>query len=124
VKNFIETIRSEYEVEETILFGFSQGAYLAMQTAVEHPELCQKVVAIGGRIPDRIYKNKKWQAIALPEILLAVGNQEKPEDIKATQAQQRYLKKIDQPVDLEIYKGPHIVTEDILNIARQWIFKK
>jgi phospholipase/carboxylesterase len=122
VKNFIETFHRKYEVEETILFGFSQGAYLAMQTAVAHPDLCEKVVAIGGRIPDKIYKNKQWQTKSLPHILLAVGNQESVEDIKATRAQQRYLEKINQPVKLEIYKGPHILTDDILDKARKWIF--
>ena len=48
----IEAVRARYHVGAVYVLGFSQGATLAYQIGLLHPDLVSGVLAVAGRLPD------------------------------------------------------------------------
>lgn len=54
LKIFIEELKSEFEVEEVNLLGFSQGAILSYALALSQPEKYNKVFALSGYVDENL----------------------------------------------------------------------
>ena len=51
LEKFIENIKIEYQVDEIIAFGFSQGAGLISSLAVKNPKLFSSIAMLSGFLP-------------------------------------------------------------------------
>lgn len=110
--------------ERLVMVGFSQGACLALEYALQRPGRCGALIVLTGALvgpPDTIWPSSR-DLLAGTRVLLTGSDA----DDWITEAQTRYtarvLKDLGADVDLRIYHGrPHVVSEDEMSVARAFL---
>ncbi|MCP4804278.1 MAG: alpha/beta fold hydrolase [Proteobacteria bacterium] len=89
--------------DRVVVFGFSQGGYLSLALATEHPELVDKVVAIGGDLPREMWPSKAPSNA--PEIIVLHGEDDTVIPIGPTRSTVEHLTRNGWNVTFEAYPG-------------------
>lgn len=124
VSGYIENYLNEYQLEPKDLFlcGFSQGAMLALYTALRFPEKIGGCVSFNGILatPDYFMKHKAQT----PPILLIHGDKDNLVRYGVMDYTKKHLKKLGCPVETYTIKGEqHRITEEGLIRAENFIRK-
>lgn len=96
--------------EQVVLAGFSQGAMLAVDVGLAHPELLGAVVAWSGAIIDR----EHWEQRAAPGVrfVVAHGQRDAMLPFSEGEALHSLLRNIDPSARWVPFDGPHTVSAE------------
>ena len=124
LENYIDTCLNEYQLEskDLIICGFSQGAMLALYTALRYPEKIAACVSFSGILatPEYFYKHEHQT----PPCLLIHGNEDNLVRYGVLEYTKNHLIKLGCPVETyTVDKGQHRITEDGLREAEKFIRK-
>lgn len=124
IAEYIDNCLNEYQLEAKDLFlcGFSQGAMLAIYTALRYPEKIAGCVSFSGLLttPDYFYKHKH----KTPPFLLIHGDADNLVRYGVLDYSKNHLQKLGCEVETyTISGGQHRISEDGLKQAEQFIYK-
>lgn len=124
LSEYIENCLNEYQLEakDLILCGFSQGAMVALYTALRYPEQIGGCVSFSGVLatPDYFYKHEHQT----PPFLLIHGNADNIVRYGVLDYTKEHLQKLNCTVETyTVENGQHKITEDGLKQAEQFIYK-
>ena len=122
--DYIDTCLNEYQLEakDLILCGFSQGAMLALYTALRYPEKIAACVSFSGILatPDYFYHHTHQN----PPCLLIHGNEDNLVRYGVLEYTKNHLTNLGCQVETyTVDKGQHRITEDGLREAEKFIRK-
>ncbi len=119
---YIETCLNEYQLEEKDVFlcGFSQGAMLAIYTALRHRPQIGGCVSFSGllTVPEYFYNHKH----STPPILLIHGDSDNLVRYGVQEYSREHLEKLGCSVEtFTVSGGQHKITDDALRRAEEFI---
>ncbi|TNF31511.1 MAG: hypothetical protein EP329_12180, partial [Deltaproteobacteria bacterium] len=114
-------LRTRYpEAPKPALYGFSQGAVVALQAACDHPELWSAVVALSGRLATA--EGCPKSDVALP-VLVVAGTKDGVIPADKAWAAADALAGLGRAVERFSFDGPHRVPKDALEALRGFLDK-
>ena len=122
--DYIENCLNEYQLDAKDLFlcGFSQGAMLAIYTALRYPEQIGGCVSFSGifATPDYFIKHQHQT----PPLLLIHGNADNLVRYGVLKYSEEHLSNIGCAVDTyTVPNAKHNITEDGLRLAEKFIYE-
>jgi len=122
IKEYIENCLNEYQLEAKDLYicGFSQGAMLALYTALRYPEQIGGCISFSGILatPNYFYKHKHQT----PPVLLIHGDEDNLVRYGVMGYSREHLEKLGCHVDTyTAHNTKHRITEDGLRLAEKFI---
>jgi phospholipase/carboxylesterase len=110
--------------ERLVMVGFSQGACLALEYALQRPGRCRAFIVLTGALvgpPDTVWPGSP-DLLAGTRVLLTGSDADDWISEEQTRHTARILEDLGADVDLRIYHGrPHIVSEDEMTKAREFL---
>ena len=100
------------------LYGFSQGAVVALQAAADHPELWSAVVALSGYLPTTEGSPKVDRPLP---ILVVAGTKDGVIPADRSWAAAEALKALGHAPERFSFEGPHRVPEDVARALRAFL---
>lgn len=122
---YIDNYLNEYQLEDKDLYlcGFSQGAMLALYTALMREKQIGGVISFSGILASHSFLQKHWHTA--PNALLIHGNADNLVRFEALDFTKNNLEKIGCSVETKVIeKGQHRITEDGLAAAADFISDK
>ena len=122
LENYIESCLNEYQLEAKDLYlcGFSQGAMLALYTALRYPQQIGGCVSFSGILATPKYFISK--TVQTPPFLLIHGNNDNLVRYGVMEYTQQQLNRLRCPVQAyTVNGGQHCITEDGLREAENFI---
>jgi phospholipase/carboxylesterase len=96
-----------------IVTGFSQGGMLSFALAVEHPEVVEVSVPVGGWLPPPMWP-EALTADRYPQTLALHGTADNAVRYEPTKESVDHLTKLGFPIELKSYEGvQHVITPEI-----------
>lgn len=96
-----------------IVTGFSQGGMLSFAVAVQHPEVAEVVVPVGGWLPPPMWP-EKLTGDRYPQTLALHGTADNAVRYEPTKESVEHLQKLGFPIELRSYEGvQHVITPEI-----------
>lgn len=123
VLNVIETFKTEYNIDEVYLTGFSQGAGLTFITGLKNPELFAGIAPFGGWLDTEIITEeeiKMAKAKGLP-VFICHGTEDRMVEFDAGVKAKEVLETHDMDVTFYEFEGGHTVPEEGLRALLEWM---
>jgi phospholipase/carboxylesterase len=124
IKDLTKNIQSNYKINQTWLFGFSQGAYYSYLLGLKNPKLFTGIVVNGGGLVTDNISAKDFKAAKYLKILISHGKQDKV--VPFTEGQQAYdlLKsKGFYHVTLQDFEGGHTISPEAIKTMKHMIIE-
>lgn len=124
ILSFISQACKNYGADSTQVFilGYSQGAIMAYDVALNKPEKIKGVVALSGFILDETKKTKMDAfKIANVKFFIAHGNADNVVDYKAGEESAKFLQSKKNNVTFKSYDMPHAIIGKELNDIKSWL---
>jgi phospholipase/carboxylesterase len=122
--SFISNACKAYKADSTQVFvlGYSQGAIMAYDIALNNPAKIKGVLALSGFIMEETKKNKV-DALKVSNIrfFIAHGTADNVVDFKQGEEAAKYLQSKKNNVTFKSYEMPHAVTGKELNDIKSWL---
>ncbi len=114
-----------FRPERTILFGFSQGCLMCVETGLRYPKLLAGIIGVSGYIhePDRLLKLKSPVAME-QRFLLTHGTRDPLIPLAPVREQIAQLKAAGIQVDFREFEKDHTVLESELDLFRQFVCER
>lgn len=119
---FIEQVKSKYQIEELYVGGFSQGAIMSFTLGLEHPSTFKGIICMSGRILQEIQPNiKENKELSQLKIFLAHGTQDGTLSINYAREAKNFLEKIHTQLSyFEFNMGHQICSEELVKLV-EWL---
>jgi phospholipase/carboxylesterase len=101
-----------------MLFGFSQGAMLAMQSVAATPERFSGVVALSGSLPRPLLGAKATRPVPM---ILTAGRYDTIVPPEATQAAASRLTELGHAPEVILFEGAHSISRDLTSRIREFL---
>jgi predicted esterase len=121
ITDLAEYIQSKHKINQTWLFGFSQGAYFSYILALKNPKDFDGVIACGGGLITKAFKEKDYKASKKMKILISHGTQDKAVAFEEGQKAYDLLKNKGLNVTLQSFEGGHTVDPKVFKSFREMI---
>jgi phospholipase/carboxylesterase len=125
IKEVVDEVTQQGITAENIYFlGFSQGACLALEFVVRHPQKYGGVAAFtGGLIGDKINPENYSGNFNGTPIFIGTGNPDPHVPLERVKESAGILEKMNAKVHLQVYEGrPHSISSDEIEEANRVIF--
>lgn len=121
IRKLIEEIAKQIPKNKIYIFGFSQGACMALETASRYAEKYGGIVAFsGGLIGQNINESKYKGDFQGTKIFIGNSNQDPFIPLNRCKESKIVLEKFGADVTLKVYPGmPHIISDDEINWVKQ-----
>ncbi len=128
ILSFISNACKAYKSDSTKVFimGYSQGAIMAYDLALNAPKKIKGVLILSGMLPEEVKPTKAdWSSINKVHYFIAHGNSDNVIDIKEAEKAVSYLKeKGNKEINYKNYEMPHALTGNELNDIKKWLKKQ
>jgi phospholipase/carboxylesterase len=115
-------LKASYKVGPVYILGFSQGAALAYQAAIGHPETFAGVLAVAGVFPaESIRPADLERARDTLRIFIAHGSRDPKIHPRQSETARALLEKAGFQVSFQAFKGGHAIPPGLLRQALDWI---
>lgn len=106
--------------------GFSQGACLTLEFVAQNPTRFGGVVAFtGGLIGHELQKEKYSGDFQKTPFFISTGNPDPHVKLERVEESMEILERMNAEVELEVYENrPHTISQDEIDQANEFIFKK
>jgi len=123
ITSLLRELIKSYNVDTTrvYLLGFSQGASMAYNIGLNHPELFRGVIAFGGWFDSTMVSAEALKKAKGMRVFIAHGNSDKAVPIEASLDAYRRLKDAGLDVQLNQFEGGHEVPPQTLRFAIEWM---
>jgi phospholipase/carboxylesterase len=120
IYELLESLCQEHAPERVLVAGFSQGACMALATALNQPQRVVAVAALSGVCGEEILPADRDSVRGLP-VLMTHGRQDEVIPIAQARASKALLEQL--PVDLEYceYDMGHAIDEACLADFKEWL---
>ena len=103
-------LEKKYNIKQTWLLGFSQGAYMGYMLALKNPKLYDGLVACGGGLVTNVFKDKDYKKARKVKVIISHGKQDKVIDYAEAEKAYTVLKEKNLDVTLDSFEGGHSVS--------------
>ena len=119
---FLESFKKDRNIksEDVLLFGFSQGATMALELAIRHPESVSAVIALSGLFVSNIANSDVLSNICDVDIFQAHGIYDKVVLIKDAEKVNNLLGNCDS-YSFKIYKMAHEINNKLIVDIKLWM---
>ena len=118
----VEELSASYRVGPVYILGFSQGASLAYQAALGHPDVFAGVIAVAGLLPQEAAQPAVLEkARGRLRVFIAHGSRDSRVSPKASEAARAQLEEGGLQVSFRKFQGGHAVTDDLFGSILEWI---
>lgn len=122
ILQFMEQLKKQYQLDEVILGGFSQGAIMSWSVGLTHPEKVKGIFCLSGRILQEIRgevkQNKDLQQL---RIFLAHGTQDGTLSITYARETKTYLEQLQLTPSYHEYTMGHQINPEELKALNDWL---
>lgn len=121
---FLQWARTHYEMGErpVIAVGFSNGANIALATALLHPHVLHSVVAFSGMFP--LTGREVTADLSGTQVLLANGRSDPMAPFESVTMLADVLADAGAEVEQYVREGGHGVAQDDVTAARAWLSRR
>lgn len=127
ILSFISNACKAYKADSTKVFllGFSQGAIMAYDLALNSPKKIAGILALSGRMLEESKTEKPDMTyVAKVKFFIAHGKSDNVIDIKEAEKANEYLKtNLVKELDYKTYEMPHTLMGTELNDIKAWLKK-
>jgi phospholipase/carboxylesterase len=118
----VAEIRANYRVGAVYILGFSQGASLAYQTAMLHPQTFAGVLAVAGLYPDEAIGRERL-ALAAPalRVFIAHGDQDAAISPQASEKARALLEAAGCNVTYQRFAAGHAIPAELFRKMLAWV---
>ena len=108
--------------ERTVLFGFSQGCLMSVETAIRYPRRLAGVIGVSGYVhePDRLVKLASPVALE-QRFLVTHGTDDPLIPLAKVRAQFEALKAMGYQIDYRVFRKVHTIIEEELEVFREFL---
>lgn len=112
-----------FKTEDTVLFGFSQGCLMTLETGLRYPQKLAALIGISGFLPDHAKVIQEKSVVASEQrILVTHGTQDSLLDFKTVKAEMAALQKAGMNLTWVEYPKAHTIHGDMeIGRIRQFI---
>lgn len=121
IRDLVETLRTEHPVERVFLLGFSQGASMAISTALAHPGLCDGVAFLSGVCAPELVPDGVRPAVPALPVLMTHGRQDLVLPIQQGRAARELLSRLSVDLDYKEYDMGHEINPECLQDLSDWL---
>ncbi len=124
VHGLVEALKTEYGVEKVLLLGFSQGASIAVCTALAHAGLCAGVAFLSGVcVPEMMPPGDGDPGRGLP-VLATHGRQDPLIPNHQARSSRELLEGLLPDLDYREYDMGHEINPECLQDVRNWLSQR
>lgn len=111
-----------FPTERTVLFGFSQGCLMSVETAIRYPHRLAGVIGVSGYIhePDRLVKLASPVA-QKQQFLITHGTDDPLIPLEKARPQFEELKAKGYQIDYRVFRKVHTIIEEELDLFRGFL---
>jgi phospholipase/carboxylesterase len=118
----VAEIKANYKVGPVYILGFSQGASLAYQVALRHPDVFSGVLAVAGLFPAEFLTQADLNRAAPSlRVFIAHGTRDAVVKPAVSEKARAFLEKAGFRVTYQTFKGAHTVSADLFRDILAWI---
>ena len=108
-------LTKQYNVNQTWLLGFSQGAYTGYIISLTNPRYFNGLLACGGGLITDLLKNKDYKAARKLDIIISHGKQDRVVDYSEAEKAYAVLRSKGLAVSLHDFEGGHTVSPAVFD---------
>jgi predicted esterase len=116
IVDLAKRIKQGYNIDQTWLFGFSQGAYLSYIFALKNSRYFDGFVACGGGLITDLISSKDYKSAKKLKVIISHGTQDKV--VAYTEGETAYKVLKDKGIDviMHSFDGPHVVSKEVFPV--------
>jgi phospholipase/carboxylesterase len=122
IKQFVEQVKQQYQVDEVYLGGFSQGAIMSYSVGVTNPKDIKGIISLSGRllveIRPSIMKNDDVQQL---KVFIAHGMQDNTLPVQYAREAKSYLENLGIQLSYHEYNMGHQINGAVLKDLNEWL---
>jgi phospholipase/carboxylesterase len=122
VQGVLRTIRERYAPEALFLLGFSQGAMLALDVAVQMSPLVDRVAVLSGALPVDTAKQLRKPRSVRPSVFVSHGRQDQVLRFAGAEHLVEQLKSSDYSVSFSPFNGGHEISSGTVVLLKEFLF--
>lgn len=122
IRTFIREVKTEYDVDEVYLGGFSQGAIMSYSIGLTHPNELEGIISLSGRILSEIRPAVKTDSF-LKKLRVFVGHgvQDNMLPVHYAREAKEYLESFGLQPDYHEYQIGHQISSAMLQDLNEWL---
>ena len=115
VTGLAKKLQKKYNVKETWLLGFSQGAYFGYLLTLKNPDVFDGLVACGGGLKSENINNREFKKAKNLEVIISHGKQDRVVQYSESETAYNTLLQKKIPVTFIPFEGEHRVSKTALD---------
>lgn len=122
VLGVLRTVRERYAPETLLLAGFSQGAMLALDAALQPASGVQRVAVLSGALTTATARDLASSPSPRPRVFVSHGRKDRILRFAGAEHAVERLQSAGLPVAFHPFAGGHEISEDVVNALREFLF--
>ena len=121
VLELVEALRAEHGVAAVYLLGFSQGAIMSLNIALQHPRRIAGVAALSGICSERMLPEGAGEDLSSLPVLMTHGRWDQVIPVKQARASNELLGPLPLQLTYKEYDMGHEINQECLADLRDWL---
>jgi len=117
----VRLLKDKYNIDDTYLFGFSQGCFFTYQTGIRNPRLFKGLICFGGWLNTDIISEKEFDAAKDLKVFIGHGKTDNAVPYKDAVTAKEVLASHGYEVTFKDFDGGHIVSDESMKQVVEWI---
>tara|TARA_Y100000588_G_C13959738_1_gene798186 strand:- start:11 stop:679 length:669 start_codon:yes stop_codon:yes gene_type:complete len=117
----IESLRAEYAAAAVYLLGFSQGASMAFNMALHHPQRYAGVAALSGVCSEEMLPQEEAEGLGALPVLMTHGRWDQLIPVAQARASSELLQGLPLQLTYKEYDMGHEINQECLGDVRYWL---
>jgi predicted esterase len=120
--DIVKDIKTQYNVDSTYLFGFSQGCIMSYVIGIKNHEIFDGLICFGGWLEDELISDDEIEEANDLKVFISQGDVDNALQNGGGQGAYDTLKKHGYDVEYHKFHGGHFIPDTALNAAEEWMF--
>lgn len=121
IKQFVERVKQQYQVDEVYLGGFSQGAIMSYSVGLTNPKNIKGIIALSGRLLIEIRPYIKNDEVQQLKVFIAHGVQDNTLPVQYAREAKSYLENLGIQLSYHEYNMGHQINGSVLKDLNEWL---
>lgn len=123
VQGVLSTVRERYAPEALFVAGFSQGAMLALDVAVQPTSGVDRVAVLSGALPVDTGKQLRKPRATRPRVFVSHGREDAVLRFAGAEHLVEQLKSADYSVSFTPFNGGHEISSGVVALLKEFLFE-
>ncbi|MCD4652022.1 MAG: dienelactone hydrolase family protein [Candidatus Cloacimonetes bacterium] len=124
LRNVIIALEEKYPVKRKYIIGFSQGAGFTFLAGINHYDLIDGIIPMGGWLDEEALSDEKLEVAKSIPVYIIHGKKDKRVEYSLAEEALDRLRKRGYRVKLHSFNGGHTIDPDALTKGLKWIRKQ